>query len=282
MKRSCVAFFLVIVAWASICGSAHASLFFGDEFNYPNGDLTIYNGAGANVSGGLWVPHSGTANPTSVVVSGGQAILEQGNPASEDVSRSLGTTQAGGTFYYAAVVTVMDERAAPATEIINEDYFIHFRDNTTTNFNARTLTLRPNNALDNATKFTFGIAPTSVGSGSIKWASDLNYGQQYTIVASYEILTGKSQLWVDPVDSSSTNVSITVASASLIQSQFLAMRQDFVSSNVGANRVLVDCVAAGDTFDDVLAACTPVIPEPTSVSLALLGACGLFARRRRA
>ncbi len=280
MKRSCVAFFLAIAVLATACGPANATLFFGDGFNYADGELTVYDGTGDNVSGGLWIPHSGTANQTAVVVSSGQAILEQGNPASEDVSRSLGTSQAGGTFYYAALVTVLDERAAPATEIINEDYFMHFRDNTTTNFAARTLTLRPNNPLDNATKYTFGIAPTSVGSGSVKWASDLNYGEQYTIVASYSILTGQAELWVNPVDSSSTKVSITVPGAALIQSQFLSLRQDFVTSNVGAIRVLVDCVAAADTFDEALMAC--IIPEPTSVSLALLGFCGLFARRRLA
>ena len=280
MKKNLVLLCLVLTALVAVGSSARATLFFADQFSYPDGELTVYNGGGANVSGGLWAPHSGTANPVAIFVNSGQAVLEQGNPASEDASRSLGTSQAGGTFYYSALVTVLDERAAPATEIINEDYFMHFKDAGTSNFAARTLTLRPNNALDNATKYTFGIAPTSVGSGSIKWASDLNYGEQYKIVASYEILTGKAELWVNPVDSSSTKVSITVPAAALIQSQFLSMRQDFVSSNVGAIRVLVDCASAADTFDEALMGCMPV-PEPASVSLALVGLCGLLVRGRR-
>jgi hypothetical protein len=122
---------LVLLSGAPVRGE----LFFADAFNYANGDLTVVNGAGNNVSGGLWAPFSGqTFTAESITVVNGQAeLLVSG---SEDASRSVpnplvNEQQPGETWYYGALVTVNDQRATAATTPLVKEYFMLVKDTTT-------------------------------------------------------------------------------------------------------------------------------------------------------
>ena len=216
-------FTAAIALMAFACPSAQATTFFVDQFNYADGELTVYDGTGADVSGGLWTPHSGTGFPVPIFVDNGQAVVESGNPASEDANRSAGTTiNLGETWYYGALVTVVDERADTATPL-NNDYFMHFR-GSTGGFIGRAYVDNPNVA--DPTKFTFGLSATSGGQVA-KWGTDLDFGQQYKIMVSYAVDTGETNLWVDPVDIGSTSINDTNASAMLAAIDQLALASRF-------------------------------------------------------
>ncbi len=281
MKKN-LGFLLIAVAIASmLTGIASATTFMSDTFSYPNGELTINDGTGDNVSGGAWRPHSGQGFNDNIDVIGGQAELL--NSGSEDAHRdavwggSLQTIGLGETWYYAALVTVNDRRADPNTESINNDYFMHFMDNGF-GFRTRAYLDNPNVAAPN--KFTFGLSASS-GGQTAKWPTDLNFGQQYKIVGSYAVDTGATNLWVDPVDSSSPKISDTNAGAAFTLLQALAMRQDFIGGTPN-NQILIDSVALGNDFDSVLlnAMNGSNIPEPASMALALLALVGIAGSRR--
>lgn len=272
MKRLIVlSLAFAVAAFATQGRLAEATTFFADGFNYADGDLTVYDGTGDNVSGGLWVPHSGTGFPTSIVVSSGQAVVNSGNPASEDANRSAGAIIAlGETWYYGALLTVNDKRADTAVGL-NNDYFMHFKDGGN-GFIGRAYVDDPNVA--DPTKYTFGLSATSGGQVA-KWGADLDFGTQYKLIVSYAVDTGETSLWVNPVDASSTKITDLNASAMLTAIEALGMRQDF-STGGGDYEVLVDAVAIGNEFGDVLRA----VPEPTSCVLALLGLAAVAASRR--
>lgn len=254
--------------------SAQATTFFVDQFNYADGELTVYDGSGADVSGGLWTPHSGTGFPVPIFVDNGQAVVESGNPASEDANRAAGATiNLGETWYYGALVTVVDERADTATSL-NNDYFMHFR-GSTGGFVGRAYVDDPNVA--DPTKFTFGLSATSGGQVA-KWSGDLDFGTQYKLMVSYAVDTGETNLWVDPVDINSTSINDTNMSAQFTAVDTLALRQDF-STGGGDYQVLVDAVAIGDEFGDVFR--DVMIPEPATALLAAFGLIGLATTRRR-
>lgn len=272
MKR-CLILFAAIAACTALSPAVRATTFFFDQFNYADGELTINDGTGDDVSGGLWVPHSGETFDDNIDVVSGQAELL--NSGSEDANRDTGTFNAAGTtWYYAALVTVNDRRTDPSTQGLNNDYFMHFWGPSFA-FRGRTYVDDPNVA--DPTKFTFGLSATSGGQVS-KWADDLNFGQQYKIVTSFDFDTGESKLWVDPVDSSSTSISDTNAAAIGSFVSALGMRQDFIGGDPN-NQILVDAVAIGDEFDDVVR--DVMIPEPGSIALTMLGLASLAVARRK-
>jgi len=244
-----------------LTASADAALFWNDEFNYADGELTVYDGSGANVSGGAWYPHSGTGFAPPIMVSGGQAILRQGNPASEDATRDTGSTLAAGeTLYASYIFSVEDLRGGVEAFNGDEAYFAHF-----IGFKSR-VHLRDGS---DANHYTLGLAG-SWGAPGVEWGSDLNFDTQYQMIISYEFDTGISKMWVDPASEGSTSVS-DVSSAS-VGLTGVAMRQDFISSGDHAV-VSIDAVAAGTDFASVL-------PEPASLALLALGGITVLRRRK--
>lgn len=282
MKKHLSLVLMATAIAAMLGGVTSATTFMSDTFSYPDGELTINDGTGDNVSGGAWRPHSGaTFNDNIDVVSGQAELLNSG---SEDAHRdavwggSIQTIGLGETWYYAALVTVNDRRADPNNESINNDYFMHFMD---TGFGFRTRAYLDDPNVADPTKFTFGLSATSGGQVA-KWATDLNFGQQYKIVGSYAVDTGETNLWVDPVDSNSPKITDVNSGAAFTLIQALAMRQDFISGPTPNNQILVDSVALGNDFDSVLLNSMngSNIPEPASLALGLLALIGIAGTRR--
>lgn len=275
--RLCVAMFLA-TAVAMLATPARATLFFYDGFNYADGDLTVFDGTGDNVSGGLWVPHSGTGNPIPVGVSGGQAVVVQGNPASEDVNRNAGQVIAlGETWYFGALVTIEDTRNGNGLALDQASYFIHLKDNTAGGLRSRIYVNDPSSGVGGQ-GFRFGLSASS-GPIAANWATDSNFDQKYLIIGSYAVDTGETKLWVDPTSIASPSISHTDATAAFTAIEALALRQDFVSAG-NTFTAYVDSVALGSTFDEVLGALSAV-PEPSTTLLALLGLAGLAGRGHR-
>lgn len=294
MRSNFVLVLLAVATFVVLGSTANATTFMSDSFSYADGDLTKYDGTGDNVSGGAWRPHSGTGFPTSVVVSSGQAVLKNGNPASEDVNRKAiyGGQQNNGlgeTWYYAALVTVNDERALnDPNNPLNNDYFMHFKD-AGNGYRGRAYIDDPSTGAGGA-GFTFGLSTTS-GGQAVAWGSDLSFGQQYKIMVSYtttidpnSVGQAEVEMWVDPVSIASPSITHSDPAGALTLLAGLAMRQDFTGGSSGPNNeVLVDAVALGNDFDSVMMNVMngSNVPEPTSVALALLGLIGVGCSRRR-
>jgi len=275
---------LLATSWAVIAlGAASggdAATFFADQFNYPNGDLTVFDGTGDNVSGGAWVPYSGTGNPPSIEVINGQAQLLQ--PGSEDAERSIPNAatdfmMAGETWYYAARVTVNDQRATPATTPIQQEYFLLVKDTSTSALRSRLYVNNPSTGTGGA-GYRFAIGPSSGTANAVNWTSDLAFGTEYTVVASYEFDTGFARLWVDPVDQSSPSVLATASPSLGTFVSALGLRQAFFSAGAANTQVLLDAVSFAETFNEALVG---LIPEPATTTMAAVGLLGLVAAGRR-
>ena len=278
MKR----FTAVFCAALAMCGAAslQAATFFSDSFSYANGDLTVVGGSGNNVSGGLWVPHSGQANAPSIAVANGSAVLL--TPGSEDANRSISdpvndAQVAGETWYYAALVTVNDQRATPATTGIINEYFLHFKDSGN-NFRSRLYVKDPSTGVGGV-GLRFSMGASSGAANAVDWGTDLAFGVQYLVVGSYVFDTGAASLWVNPASSASTSITATASPGPGTFTSALALRQAFLSGAGPNTQILVDAVALGDTFDSVVASVT--IPEPATLSLGALGLLSMVGLGRR-
>ncbi len=256
--------------------TANAALFFADPFNYADGDLTVVAGSGDNVSGGLWVPYSGTANAPSIEVVSDQARLLM--PGSEDAERSVpnaGTEfqTAGETWYASALVTVNDQRTSLATPITKE-YFMLMKDTSASNLRSRLYVDNPTVAGTDG--YRFAIGASSGAGNAVNSPTDLSFGEQYKVVISYEHNTGFAQLWVDPVNQLSPSVVGTLGASPTTFVSALGLRQAFFGGGVANTEILVDGVRFGDTFADVV-----TIPEPATLGLAVVSLVGVLAVRRR-
>ncbi|GJM27095.1 MAG: hypothetical protein DHS20C16_35100 [Phycisphaerae bacterium] len=242
--------------------TANAALHWSDGFDYADGELTVYDGTGADVSGGVWTPRGGTGFPTAVIVDSGEAILRQGNPASEDVSRSVPALAAGQTLYASFTFSVEDLRGGTESFDADQSYPFHL------DFRSRVHLLDGTDA----NSFTLGLAGTSGAPDGI-WGSDLAFDTYHQVIVSYEFDTGISEMWVNPVNMASA--SVTSASPPGGGLDTVDLRQDFINDGNGGDHgvVSVDAAAAGSDFGSVL-------PEPASLALLALGGVTVLRRRR--
>jgi hypothetical protein len=272
----CGAVLCAAVIGLSIAGVARATVFFTDTFSYENGQLTAHN-MGANVSGGLWVTHSPTPEQTPttsvILVQDGQVVLAQ--PSAEDVNRNTAATlPTGSTWYYGAKVTVNDNREPLGAGPLTNTYFMHFSDGGVTNFRGRAM-VTPGST---EATFKFGIVSSSSGtppSAAATWATDLNFGTEYTILVGYtaadsnpaDAPDGFSDLWVDPSTAGSSKISDTTPNGNVTSDltnpmNALVLRQQQAAA--GPLEILVNSVSIGDNFAEVLAALSPVAPANNS------------------
>ncbi len=258
-------------------GQASAATLVADGFSYADGDLTVVAGAGDNVSGGLWIPHSGTGNAPSLVVSNGSVLVQ--NSGSEDAHRdandAAGTVTNGGTdtWYYAVKFTVTDNN--PASDLVIQEYFSHFY-HTGNVFRGRAYIANPSLT---AGMFAIGL---SASSGTlVTKTADIDYGVEHVIVVSFDPLTGTSKLWLNESSEAGAFISDTNVGAIGSLASGIALRQAFISAQpaIGSdNTIAVNGVGLATTFDEAYAA--SMVPEPAS--LALLGLGGLAMLRRKA
>lgn len=247
---------------------ASAATLVADGFSYPDGSLTT--DGGDDVSGGLWVSHSGTGFNDSIDVVGGQAILN--NSGSEDAHRdAAGGVDNGGTdtWYYAVKFTVTDDDLGSAT--VNEDYFAHLW-GTGFAFRGRAYIANPSVT---AGKFAIGLSATS--GGLVTKTADIDYGVEHVIVVSFDPTTGESKLWLNESSEAGSFISDTNAGAIGSVLSAIALRQDFISGPVADNEIAVNGVGLATTFDEAYAA--SMVPEPASLALIGLGGVAMLRRR---
>ena len=210
-----------------------AQLFFTENFDYSDGGLSV-------VSNGAWTTHSG-AEPDIQVVNG-EAVIN--SPGSADHNRLTGVVAGVNDVWYYAVRFTVELGMGDA---INNDYFVHFKDDSTFGFNAR-LTL--NAPVDAANDFSIDIAASSLGDGTAS-AGDFSFGEELICVVCWNNGTGEATLWVNPVDMSSPSVTDDELPDAMRLVESVALRQDGGDGMNGSSVVTVASLAAGTDFDAV-------------------------------
>ena len=247
-------------------GQASAATLVADGFDYADGELTVYDGTGANVSGGLWTPHSGTGFTPPVMVSGGSAILQISG--SEDVNRAAagGVTNNGtDKWYYAAKFTVTDNDPDPT---VVEEYFAHFG-----GFVGRAYTASPSVT---AGKFAIGL---SAGSGGLTTkTADIDYGVEHVIVVSFDPITGTANLWLNEASEAGAFITSTDVGRIGQVVDDISLRQAFAGAPDGWDHtVAVNGVGLATTWDEAFMG--SMVPEPASLSLLAIGGLAMLRRK---
>ena len=238
----------LVFATAQVSAAVIAS----DNFDYADGSL---------VPNGGWANHSGTAGDLQVV--DGQVVIQHGIP-SEDAS--LAFASVSGDIYYGIDFTVDASGMITGTD---HEYFAHFRDEF--NFSARLDVVAGQSGGD----FTVGIASDD-STADATWGTDLNFGTTYRAVVRYSQDSNIAQLWINAVLSSDTSITgdDQPDPGDLVTS--FGLRQSDSDLN---ERVLVDNLVIGTTFDDVVVG-VATVPVPAAVWL-FGSALGLLGWTRR-
>lgn len=228
---------LMTVGFGLCVSSAQARLLVNETFTHPDGNLvgqTPTPGPGVT-----WAAHSGAGNKL-IQVSSGEVTLDQSSGSGEDVNTGFAAQSATAKTYAS-----FDFRL-PSGQTVNPDgnglYFAHLK-NSALLFRARTGVLAPSGAGD------FGLAINAdsgfLGAGTT-WASDLSFDTTYRVVISYDASTGDAELWLDPVNESSTKITELAdgVPGALIEAFALRQNNDYTGSQV------IDNVCVGNTFDE--------------------------------
>jgi MYXO-CTERM domain-containing protein len=234
---------ITAAAAAMLAGAAaQASIVASDTFTYPDGNL---------VGQGGWAAHSG-AGVVPIQVTGGMAVLAQGSGTREDANLPFSAIGAGTTLYAGFDMT----NSGGNTDV----YFAHFLQGTST-FRSRVFITAGSGG-----DYTIGFSDTATLSQT--WASPLTFGTSYRVVISYSYDTGASQLWINPVDASSTSLSVAGTASTPVAG--FALRQAAGNS--------------GQTIDNLIVATTfaeAAVPTPGTGALLVLGGAVAARRRRR-
>ncbi|MBI1797365.1 MAG: hypothetical protein HY076_01690 [Candidatus Eisenbacteria bacterium] len=228
----------LIVALAAPAG---AVVLMAETFTYPNGNLA---------GNGTWTTHSGAG--TDIQVSTGQALGNMAN--APDDNATFAAQSATAKTYVCLQVKIPTPAATPVT-----NYFAHFKDATTFDFNARIY------VMPSGSTFTFGLSTGSCASPCViaQWPSALAYDTYYELVASYDAAAGSVELWVNPTAITDPKITHSTWSGTTSQVGMLvsayALRQSTggIPSGTSNWTYLVDNIAVGTTFDFICAAPTP-------------------------
>ena len=208
-----------------------------DDFNRPDGPLVQFDGQ--------WLSNGGTGatNVQQMQIIGGKVqVTEDG---SEDVSSELPPNQpivpvytpSSGVILYAGMRITLTRLPSSAGS-----YFTHFRDGGN-GFRARIFVSTLNAA---SGSFRLGIANNAAAiSASGQIAADLSLNTSYFIVVRYNVGTGESKLWLNPVDETSSSL-MAPDSPSPSSIEAFTFRQ-----NSGIGVVCVDDLKIGTAFSDV-------------------------------
>ena len=203
-----------------------------EDFEYSDGSLS---------SNPSWNSFSGTLG--DLLVSSGQAVIQQGTTSSEDVNIAFGSRT--GDVFYALDFTVTD----PGGIITGSDYeyFAVLKDDGY-NYRARLDVAEAINGGD----FTIGIS-TIGGTADAVWATDLSYGTTYRATVRYNQESNISELWIDATASTDTSIlGIDQADPGTTVTQF-ALRQADSSMD---ESIIIDNLTVSQTFSETLSSNT--------------------------
>jgi hypothetical protein len=248
-----------------------------ETFSYPDGALT-------NVAPLNWFYHSGSggsANTLNVVA--GRAFINQGDLVggrddyNSPLSSTFNPTTDNTSVLYSSFTVNFSALPVNAGTSVNGSYFAHFKSSAPNEFYGRI-----GASLVGAAPGNFRIAiANEAGFSSTSptyYPMDLSLNTTYRIVSRLSLATDTATLWINPVLESDLSVTATDAityAAGSINSYALRQGTSGNSPNTGANGALyIDDLVVGTAFVDV-------VPEPSALALAGVGALILAGYRRR-
>lgn len=252
MNRKIVSMLSAATIALGVVSMSHASPLVSETFSYPDGGLV---GNTPSV-GGAWNAQS-AAGLTPIMVSSGEAVLNQGSGSREDdnVPFDGGFAASDGTVLVSSFdLTVPDPGAA-----ITPGYFAAFLQGTG-NYTSRVWITTPSGSSGYRIALMNGSATPGATSA---YSNDLTFGQTYTITTTYDYTNKSGSLFIDTTDISSGGIAATDSGFSDAADAY-AFRQ-----------------AAGNTQQIIDNLTVSIAPEPASLSLLGMGAIGLIARRRK-
>lgn len=230
---------LVAALTAILVTPALAVQLLSEAFTYANGNL---------VPNGGWATHSGTG--TDIQVVGGTAVGLNTN--APDDNRTFAVQGVSAKVYGCLTITIPTPTAPPDT-----NYIAHFKDTGTQNFWARVWVGASGNT------FTFGLSAGSCACNAncvpVFWATPLAYDTPYRVAISYDGATGNAELWVNPLNESSTKITATGGASPLTTgiSSFALRQSSSAPTSCPAGNFnwgyVVDDLGVGTTFDEACA-----------------------------
>ncbi len=209
-----------------------------EDFDRINGPITLDPS---------WETHSGASETT--VVQDGSLLLT--DAATEDVHTILPGApfhpDENLTLYAAFDLTLLESPSGEGS------YFAHFKGASKTAFRGRIYIKQGD---EPQSTFQLGILSGSLDAPSFH-SKQLQIMNPYRIVASYQLATGQSQLWIDPADEEALSFS-SPDQAQPIEITSFAFRQTG-STTAGIGSHLIDNLSIGSTFKQVQGA-QPVLP----------------------
>jgi len=247
MKR--LATLLALLALSA--APAFATVLLSESFTYPNGALPP-NGGWANFSGA----------GTEVQVATGRAVVDHNSAPDDQVQFPVQSTSSKTYACFDVIVPTFTGQPKAV-------YFAMLKDATVSTFVSRVyvVPVAPSG-------WTFAISHSSTGAtaGCTVWPGTLTSGTKYNVVINYDPVAHSTQLWVDPVNESSTNVSNTNAATAALAVSGVGLRESNSASAlppspsyVGTVDITysIDNLGVGTTFDD---ACVQYRSTPTNHS----------------
>lgn len=211
---------------------------FSEPFAYPDGTSLYLTGP--------WLLTSGTAGQT--LVTNGTVQLVRTNGESLNTGTGFG---GGAPFAPSSGVVLYSGFTLRLSELPNSlgNYLALFKDTSTSNFRAR-VSVRTLNAAPG--HFRVGIANQSADP-SAEVPNDLTTNTTYLIVSRYNIVTGESTVWVNPVSTSSGGVTATDSTSTMTVHQY-GLRQA-----TGMGTGFLDDLKIGTSLPD--AATIPILSQ---------------------
>ncbi|HTI68428.1 MAG TPA: lamin tail domain-containing protein [Candidatus Limnocylindria bacterium] len=261
--------FLFFLAWTCLAGvPVTQGQILSERFSYSDGEIN-------QVSGGRWgVQTAGTP----LNVSQGAAIINQGNTTAgnEWVSRSLSRPFSTASNSVAYVAFNATWSALPVTE--TGSYFLNLAATT----NVGTYYGRVGASIDGAAEGKFRISVANANwsqANTAEFPTDLSLNITYNVVARYDLNTGNTTLWIDPVNENSPSVTATDPPAGTQQDvTAINLRQGLSNASSGAPGIIrIDDLFVGANFNEVAAYDSPKILQQPVNTTVMEGRMAVFA-----
>ncbi len=247
-----------------------------ESFGYPDGELHAS-------SGGRWTVQtaSSTATPAdgALTVVNGAALINQGDLTTGRERLSLAIASAftptgNAVAYFACDATWLQP---PVTG--TGSYFMHL--SVTTNEPA-TFYARLGANLNGAAPGFFRATVANANwtqANAVSTPTDLALNTTYRLVVRYDLSNQTTTLWVNPLAEIDPSATATDAAAGAQKSiAAISLRQGLSNSSSGApGQILIDNLAVGQRFDDVLTTSAPIVRQPPTNVVVTEGLFATFA-----